>query len=106
MKTIIFMLAIFTGIIQACQQKALPTITTRTTEPSKPVSAVIDVKPDAAIGKIIFMNRCGRCHTLPDPVQFTAQRWDVILARMIPRARVDKEQEIHVTAFIKENCIK
>ncbi len=106
MKTIIFILTIFTGIIQACQQKALPTITTRTTEPSKPVTAVVDVKPDLAIGKIIFTNRCGRCHALPDPVQFTVQRWDGILARMIPRARLDKEQEIHVTAFIKENCIK
>ncbi|HMK24552.1 MAG TPA: hypothetical protein VK483_00880 [Chitinophagaceae bacterium] len=106
MKTIIFFLAICTVIIQACQQKALPMITTRTTEPSKPVTAVVDVKPDAAVGKIIFTNRCGRCHALPDPVQFTAQRWDLILARMIPRARLDKEQEIHVTAFIKENCIK
>jgi cytochrome c5 len=106
MKTIIFFLIIFTGIIQACQQKALPTITTRTTEPSRPVIAVADIKPDIAIGKIIFTNRCGRCHALPEPVQFTAQRWDGILARMIPRARLDKEQEIHVTAFIKENCIK
>jgi hypothetical protein len=83
MKTI-FLLAIFSGIIQACQQKALPTITTRTTEPSRPVSAVVDVRPDAAVGKIIFTNRCGRCHALPDPVQFTVQRWDGILAIMIP----------------------
>jgi len=97
---------IFTGIIQACQQKALPTITTRTTESSKPVAVAVDVKPDAAIGKTIFTNRCGRCHALPDPVQFTAQRWDGILARMTPRARLDKEQEIQVTTFIKANCIK
>ena len=106
MKTIIFILAIFTGIIQACQKKTLPTITTRTTEPSKPVTVAVDVKPDAAIGKIIFSNRCSRCHALPEPVQFTAQRWDGILARMIPRARLDKEMEIQVTAFIKANCIK
>ena len=106
MKKTFFVLTTLIVFIQACQQKALPTITTRTTEPSKPVIIAVDVKPDAAIGKIIFTNRCGRCHALPDPVQFTAQRWDGILARMIPRARLDKEQEIHVTAFIKENCIK
>ena len=67
---------------------------------------MVDVKPDMAMGKIIFTNRCGRCHDLPDPVQFTAQRWEGILKTMIPRARLDKEQEIHVTAFIKANCIK
>ena len=105
MKTIILMLAFFTGIIQACQKKTLPTITTRTTEPAKPVT-IVDVKPDMAIGKIIFTNRCSRCHALPEPVQFTAARWDGILSIMIPRARLDKEQEIHVTAFVKENCIK
>ena len=100
------MLAIFGVIIQACQKKTLPTITTRITEPSKPVTVAVDVKPDTAIGKNIFMNRCSRCHALPDPVQFTAQRWDGILAIMIPRARLDKEKEIHVTAFIKANCIR
>ncbi len=106
MKTIIFILVIFAVIIQACQKKTLPTITTRTTEPSKPLTAAVDVKPDEAAGKIIFTNRCGRCHGLPEPVQFTAQQWDGILATMIPRARLDKEMEIHVTAYIKANCIR
>ena len=106
MKTIIFILAMFAGILQACQKKTLPTITTRTTDPSKPVTITVDVIPDTATGKMIFANRCSRCHALPEPVQFTTQRWDGILARMIPRARLDKEQELHVTAFIKANCIK
>jgi cytochrome c5 len=105
MKKTLFFLAIVVTIMQACQKKTLPTITSRTTEPSKPVT-VVNVKPDIAIGKTIFTNRCGRCHALPEPLQFTAQRWDGILARMMPRARLDKEQEVHVTAFIKENCIK
>jgi cytochrome c5 len=106
MKTIIFILTILIVTIQACQKKGLPTITTRTTEPSKPVTVAVDVKPDMAMGKTIFTNRCGRCHALPDPIQYTAQRWDGILAIMIPRSRMDKEQEIHVTAYIKANCAK
>ena len=106
MKTIIFILAFFAGIIQACQKKTLPTITTRITEPSKPVVVTVDIKPDTVIGKRVFVNRCSRCHALPEPVQFTAQKWDGILAIMIPRARLDKEMEIHVTAFVKANCLK
>lgn len=106
MKKTIFVLAVIITIMQACQKKGLPTITTRTTEPEKPVTVMVDVKPDMAMGKIIFTNHCGRCHDLPDPAQYTAPRWDGILKSMIPRARLDKEQEIHVTAFIKANCIK
>ena len=105
MKKTFFVLTTFVVFIQACQKKALPTITTRTTEPAKPV-IVVDVKPDIAVGKIIFTNRCGRCHALPEPVQFTAQRWDGILSIMMPRARLDREQEVHVNAFIKANCIR
>ena len=105
MKSLVNFLIILTVIIQACQQKTLPTITTRTTEPAKPVT-IVDVKPDIAAGKIIFTNRCGRCHVLPEPLQFTAQRWDGILSLIIPRSRLDKDQEIHVTAFIKANCLK
>jgi hypothetical protein len=106
MKKTIFYLALVITVIQACQKKALPTITTRTTEPSKPVTVAVNVKPDIAMGKIIFTNRCGRCHALPEPAQFTAVRWDGILTIMIPRARLDKEQEIHVTTYIKANCAK
>jgi uncharacterized membrane protein len=106
MKKIFFVLAGLVFIVQACQKKALPIITTRPTEPAKPVTIVADVKPDVAIGKTIFTNRCGRCHALPEPVQYNAQRWDGILAIMNPRARLDKEQEIHITAFIKANCLK
>jgi hypothetical protein len=105
MRRVVTFLIILIVIIQACQKKALPTITTRVSEPSRPV-AIINVKPDTAIGKIIFTNRCSRCHALPLLSQFTAQRWDGILSIMIPRARLDREQEIHVTAFIKANCIK
>jgi hypothetical protein len=105
MKTIIFILTFFTGIFQACQKRALPIITNRTTEPSKPV-AVVHVKPDTAIGKAIFTTRCSRCHTLPEPAQFTAQRWDGILVIMVPRVRLDQERKMHLTAYIKANCIR
>lgn len=90
----------------ACNKKALPVITQRTTKPPAPVKKAIEVKPDIETGKVIFTSRCGRCHDLPKPEQFTPQRWDGILSYMIPRARLTDEQGVHVTAYLKTNAAK
>ncbi len=84
----------------------MPVITSRTTEPPAPVKSIIDVKPDIETGKTIFINRCGNCHGLPKPDDFTAKRWEGILSYMIPKARLNNEQSIHVTAYLKANAAK
>lgn len=93
-------------VIISCQKKAFPVITARKTEASSPVKALGDIKPDPERGKIIFTNRCGNCHELPKPDQYTTQRWDGILSYMIPRARLNEEQGVHVTAYLKANAAK
>ena len=105
-KTIFFFIASAIFII-ACKKKAVPVITERKTEPSKPViintSAVV---PDTAIGKMVFTNRCGKCHGLPATDQFTSSKWDAILYSMIPKARLTEEQGVHVIAYVKANAAK
>ena len=105
MRKKIYLIIFIVIIVVACTRKALPVITERKSDPplAKPV---IDVKPDMEKGKIVFTNRCGRCHDLPKPEQFTAQRWDGILSYMIPRARLNDEQGIHVTVYLKANAQK
>lgn len=93
-------------LLAACSKKAIPVITARTSEPPPPQKKMVDVKPDMAMGKVIFTNRCGRCHDLPMPDQYTAQRWEGILSYMIPRARLTDEQTVHVTAYLKTNAAK
>ena len=90
----------------SCQRKAVPVITSRKTEPPAPAKKIIDVKPDTEMGKTIFMNHCSRCHDLPRPEQYTAQRWEGILSNMIPRARINDEQAVHITAYLKANAAK
>lgn len=93
----------------ACQKKAVPVITERKNEPFKSVTTApttTAIKPDTAIGKTVFINRCGKCHGLPEPIQFTAERWDGILSYMIPRARLDEVQRVHLTAYVKVNAAK
>lgn len=106
MKKISFLLIIVAGIIQACQRKGIPTIADRTTDPPKPESPVANVKPDLAIGQRVFMNQCGKCHDLPDPAKYQAERWEGILRTMILRAGINRVQEVHVTAYIKANAAK
>lgn len=94
--------------IIACHRKSMPVITERKTEPPVKQTSVyppaMTVKPDTAQGRILFTARCGRCHALPYPSQFTAARWDGILTTMVPRARLDNNQTVHVQAYVMANA--
>ncbi|MBI5859089.1 MAG: hypothetical protein HZB42_15755 [Sphingobacteriales bacterium] len=93
-------------VFVSCSKKTIPTITERSSDPPPPVSPVINVKPDLDAGKTIFANQCSRCHGLPEPNKYNTQRWESILKIMIPRARLDRVQEVHVKAYILANAAK
>jgi len=100
-------LIFFLSALLACQRKTIPVITERKDETSpKPVLVSEAIVSDTATGRQIFMARCGRCHGLPDPLQYTTKRWETILASMIPRSRINKEQALHLTAFVNTNADK
>lgn len=103
---IVVLLLCFIVLGIACTQKALPVITSRTTEPIKKEKKSADIQPDLVAGRTIFENRCKKCHDLPLVNQFTSQRWDGILSYMMPRARLNNEQSVHVSAYLKENSAK
>lgn len=92
-------------IFLSCQKKTVPVITARTTEPSAPKTEELSA-PDLLAGKLLFTNRCGRCHGLPEPVQYSAKRWETIMAVMAPKAKLSKQEQVHVTAWVKEHAAK
>jgi hypothetical protein len=104
MKIFILILCTCYAILMGCQKKTMPVITDRKTEPAAPVTATIPVVPDTLVGKNVFNARCARCHDLPDPGKFTVQRWDDILVRMMPRARLDNEQRVHIKAYLNSQA--
>jgi cytochrome c5 len=99
----LFVIIIIAAVIIACNKKAMPVITERTTDPPPPESPVANVKPDLVIGQRVFTNQCGKCHDLPDPAKYNAERWEGILRTMIPRAGISRVNEVHVTAYIGAN---
>src|SRR6476619_5583297 len=87
-------------LVMACNKNSLPTISRRDSEPPPPAPVVNkDFVIDITKGNTIFINRCSRCHGLHDPKEFKAEKWDVILSRMIPRARLSSEEAANVTAY-------
>ena len=100
---IIVVLIIISTMVIACHKKAVPTFTTRSIDITQTVNTAI---PDIEAGKNTFTARCNRCHDLPDPARYPAQRWDGILTVMTFRARLTKEETNNVTAYIKANCAK
>ena len=94
----------------ACSKKSLPVITNREAEKPNVFKEIYPpegtVKPDLAEGKILFTNRCGRCHGLPETAAHTTEDWENILATMIPKAKLSKEQAVHVRAYVLANAGK
>ena len=84
----------------------MPVISTRTTDPPPPISTAANVIPNTEIGKTVFMNRCQRCHDLPVVSKYDSTRWTSILKLMMPRARLDPFQEVHVRAYVISNAAR
>jgi mono/diheme cytochrome c family protein len=97
-------------LLNACHNKSVPVITSRTEFPPAPKSSVPPLpenSPEAiAAGKILFETRCNRCHDLKVVDAYTPERWTTILQTMIPRARLNEEQGKQVRSYVMANAKK
>ena len=53
-------------------------------------------------GRDLFASKCGGCHKLPYPSQFTVSQWDSILVPMKTKAKLTDEEEIMILNWLKE----
>lgn len=90
----------FTIILMACQKKSLPVISERVMEPATPPSETVNAVPSLEAGRIIFNNRCSRCHGLPETTIYSGKRWGTILELMAPKARLSKNEKQDVMAYV------
>lgn len=97
-------------MLVACQHQSMPVITSRNAEKPKRIVAVYaapgTVEADTATGKALFSGNCGRCHGLPSPGAFRAPRWESVLQMMIPKARLNEVQAVHLRAWVLANAAK
>lgn len=99
MKKRIVLLVAFTAVLFSCSDKVLvqasePAVVS---PPEPPVPVIADV-PSAPTpesisqGKELYDAKCGNCHKLFTPSDFSAEHWVPILKRMQKQAKLDDLQ--------------
>lgn len=80
--------------------------TTATAPPKTDTNPVAGMSQETLVknGEAIFKAKCGKCHALKNPGDFTPERWDGILKVMFPRAKLDGAEQHEVLAYIKSNA--
>jgi cytochrome c5 len=57
-------------------------------------------------GKSVYVNKCGTCHALKTPANYTAEQMKNILKTEIPKAKLDSKESEQVTAYLLANTTK
>ncbi len=58
------------------------------------------------LGADVYHSKCGSCHKLYSPSSRNAMSWIKILDKMAPKAKLNEEQQINVTAFLVNKAKK
>jgi cytochrome c1 len=56
-------------------------------------------------GKTLMENNCGKCHKLKPLANYNIAKWDKVLDRMIPKAKLSSEDGNKVRAYIYSQTI-
>jgi len=104
MKKYIYSLCLLGVIVYSCKtQTATPTVTTPTVSTA---TANLTKEEMLKKGEDLFNLKCGRCHGLPSPSEFTIADWQPIMARMAPKAKLNAEETNWVLAYVNANAKK
>ena len=96
-------LSIFILLLDSCSLKTTPTKTTvetKETTTDKNYTVVLN----SSYGKEVFESKCGNCHDLNKPSDYTFKAWNPIIDRMAKKANLDYLQKQNVLAYLKEHA--
>lgn len=57
-------------------------------------------KSDIGEGKVVYLQKCGRCHELKTVEDYSTEKWGEILPKMAVKAKLSDEQYRQVEAYI------
>lgn len=87
-------------VLAACSKKTVPT-STQAPAMDKPVSTTTDL---AVSGKQIFEAKCGRCHALKNPSEYTSQEWRPIMNSMADKAKLTTTEKTAVLTYVMQEA--
>jgi hypothetical protein len=96
-------LAMFVLFIDSCSHKTAPIKTTVETEAPTPIDNYT-VTLNSNYGKEIFESKCGSCHDLNKPSDYTFKEWNPIMNKMAKKADLDYMQKQNVLGYLKDNA--
>jgi len=110
MKKLLVLVIIAVTVI-SCHKKMTPSATVVTAPPAPVVvdSAAVN-KMNAmnttmvAAGQQVFVAKCGKCHGLKDPANYTQERWVGLVNWMAPKAKATDEEKSQVLAYVQHNA--
>lgn len=91
-------------VLVACAPKVVETVTT--TEPSgnetnTDILSPVTMSEDAAAGEVLYNAKCTKCHGAKIVDNYTKERWDVVLPKMIDKAKLNETDAAKVSAFVE-----
>ena len=104
MKLKIIAVVFISLLIYSCASKSVVPVVASNKVELKP-EIVLETKNTVMIealfnGKTLFENKCGNCHSLYKPEDFTSEQWKPILVRMQNQAHLDEAQIESISNYI------
>ena len=109
-KNLLFASVILLATVAACTHKAAPAASVEKKQPETEQKVVAQAPAtngaQIADGGKIYEARCGKCHELHKPDEFTASEWPDILRSMAPKAKLNQSMKEMVMAYVTANAKK
>ncbi|UEG50488.1 hypothetical protein LK994_03230 [Ferruginibacter lapsinanis] len=104
----VFVLSILAFTIFSCAKKVTPATAAekKPTEEQTVVVAPEAMATNVASGKVTYEAKCGRCHGLKEPGEFTAERWVGLVNWMAPKAHLSDTEKADVLAYVQAGAKK
>ena len=98
-----FILCLSVFFFVSCAKKTTPAAST-STETKSPdevkINSAATESTSAIAGHTTFEAKCGRCHGLKNPGDYTAKQWEPIMNKMAVKARLDSTEKANVLAYV------
>ena len=111
MKKYIYSLCLLGVIVYSCKTQTTTTETSTTTAApavSIPSTTTASLSKEELLqkGEMAYNQRCGRCHGLPSPSEYTVSDWQPIMTRMAPKTKLNADETNWVLAYVNANAKK
>lgn len=57
-----------------------------------------------ALAKNLFETRCSKCHALPNPADYSAEKWPGIIDWMGPKAKLNPQEKSWILAYVLDHA--